>query len=355
MHVLITGHLGYIGPVMIHTFKEAGHFVTGLDTGYFRECVDPVESPIAPDREIFRDIRNVQAKDLEDVDAVMHLAALSNDPLGQLDQELTLQINFQATAAVARLAKERGVGRFVFASSCSLYGAADGADAPLAEGSPFNPVSAYAISKVRTEEALRLLADENFSPVFLRNATAFGASPRMRFDLVLNNLMGWARTTGTVRVLSDGKPWRPLVHIEDIALAALCAVQAPREAVHNKAFNIGREDCNFRIHEIAEATARQVRGAEIVITGETAGDLRSYRVDFTKALTGLPGFAPSWTLAKGCAELDQWFDRHPKISSETIGDRHYVRLKQLCYLIERRDIDERLFWRELAGIEELGR
>jgi len=352
MQVLITGHLGFIGPVMIRLFKTAGHAVTGLDTGYFKDCVDPCAQRVAPDREILRDVRQVQPSDLDDIDAIVHLAALSNDPLGQLDPELTLEINFQATEELARLAKRRGVRRFVFASSCSLYGAAENSERPLDEQAPFNPVSAYAVSKVRTEQALSALAAEGFSPVYLRNATAFGASPRMRFDLVLNNLMAWARTTGVVRVMSDGSPWRPLVHIEDISRAALCAVEAPTEAVHNQAFNIGRNDANFRIRDIAEAVAHAVPNAKLVITGETAGDLRSYRVDFSKAQARLPGFSPEWTLERGCQELNAWFDAHAEVTSEALNARGFIRLKQLQHLTERREIDERLYWRTPALQEQ---
>jgi nucleoside-diphosphate-sugar epimerase len=352
MRVLITGHLGYIGPVMINRVRAAGHVIIGLDTGYYDECIDLAERLTAPDGEIRRDIRDVRLEDFEGIDAVVHLAALSNDPLGQIDQELTSEINFRATVAAARLAKMASVKRFIFASSCSLYGAAQGAESPHNEESPFNPVSAYAVSKVRTERALRALADHEFSPVFLRNATAFGVSPRMRFDLVLNNLMASARTSGIARVLSDGTPWRPLVHIDDISLAALCAIEAPRNLIHNEAFNIGRRDCNFRIREIAETVAREVIGAEVMITGETAGDLRSYRVDFTKALNELPGFKPAWTLERGCTELSSWFDQHPNIDSKSIDTRHYIRLKQLSHLMKCNKISKQLFWQKRTAARE---
>ncbi|MGH7058099.1 MAG: NAD-dependent epimerase/dehydratase family protein, partial [Acetobacteraceae bacterium] len=249
-------------------------------------------------------------------------------------------INHRASVRLARLAKAAGIGRFVFSSSCSIYGAAGGERA-LDETAPFTPVSAYAVSKVRTEADLSELADDSFSPVFLRNATAYGVSPRIRFDLVVNNLMGWAQTTGTIRVLSDGTPWRPLVHTEDIARAALAAAMAPRAAVHNQPFNIGRSDANYRVRDIALAVQRAVPGARVEITGETGGDLRSYRVDFTKALTRLPDFAPQWSLERGIDELVRWF-RDRKMSDEGFQGRLYIRLKQLQHLRETDRIDETL-------------
>jgi nucleoside-diphosphate-sugar epimerase len=343
MKVLVTGHLGYIGPVLVRLLKEAGHTVTGLDSGYFDECLVAGESETRPDRVIIRDLRRIEPDDVAGHDAIIHLAGLSNDPLGQVDPSLTQDINSLATIRLAEMARTLGVSRFVFASSCSMYGAAGESSAPLTEEAPFNPVSAYAVSKVECEQALSAMAAPGFSPVYLRNATAYGVSPRLRFDLVLNNLMAWARTTGVVRVLSDGTPLRPLVHIEDISRAALCALEAPVDSIHNQAFNIGRNDANYRVRDIAEAVVARVPGSQLLITGETAGDLRSYRVDFTKAATRLPGFAARWTLEMGAEELDRWFDGH-KVDEQAFQSRLFVRLAQLKHLMAEGRLDSRLFW-----------
>lgn len=341
MRVLITGHLGYIGPVMTRTLKAAGHHVTGLDVGYFRECGAAYTPWEAPDAEIVKDIRDIATDDFVGVDAVVHLAALSNDPLGEINPSLTDDINFEASVRAARCAKAAAVRRFVFASSCSVYGAADDSAVPLDETASTNPVSTYAISKVRTEEALHLLADDGFSPVTLRNATAFGVSARTRLDLVLNNLMAYAHATGSIVVKSDGTPWRPLVHIEDISMAVSVCIAAPREAIHDEIFNIGRQDANYQVSDIALTVKRVVPDAELVITGESGGDPRSYRVDFTKALTKLPGFAPRWTLDMGAQELDRWF-RSGVLESDHFDSRRFVRLQQLRHLMEVGAVDEAL-------------
>jgi nucleoside-diphosphate-sugar epimerase len=331
MRVLITGNQGYIGPIMTRLFKEAGHQVVGLDVGYFDECVRPGRPVVPPDRQIVRDMRDVTGADVEGMDAIVHLAALSNDPMGALNPALTHDINHACTVRLARLARTAGVPRFVFASSCSIYGAAGDSAHPLDERAPFNPQSAYAVSKVNCERDLLAMADEAFSPVFLRNGTAYGASPRLRLDLVLNNLVGWARTVGRIRVMSDGTPWRPLVHIEDISRAALAAVEAPRDAVHAEAFNIGRSDANYQVRDIAETVARQVPGAALEITGESGGDPRSYRVSFDKALTRLPGFRPEWTLERGCEEVDRWMVEE-ELREDEAQSRFFIRLKQLQHL-----------------------
>jgi len=258
--------------------------------------------------------------------------------MGALNATLTYDINLDATVRLGALAKQAGVERFVFASSCSIYGAAGDSPAPLDETAPFNPVSAYAVSKVKSEEGLSALADKSFSPVFMRNATAFGVSPRTRFDLVLNNLAGWAYTARIVKVMSDGTPWRPLTHIEDISRAALCAATAPRAAVHNQAFNIGRADANYQVRDIAEAVGNAFPDAALEITGETGGDSRSYRVSFDKALNGLPGFEPQWTLAMGVDEIAR-FLREGGLADETFDSRLFIRLKQLQHAMATGAVD----------------
>ncbi len=320
--------------------QARGHHVTGLDIGYFETCVSRPEADGLADRQIVRDIRDVTAAHVADIDAVIHLAGLSNDPMGELNPGLTYDINLEGTLKLARLAKAAGAARFVFASSCSIYGAAGGAGM-LDETAPLEPVSAYAISKARSEEGLLALADDAFSPVLMRNATAYGLGPRPRFDLVVNNLAGWAFTTGAVRVMSDGTPWRPLVHIEDISLAALCAAEAPRAAVHGQAFNIGRSDANYQVKDIGQAVLAAFPGARLEITGETGGDPRSYRVDFKKALTTLPGFAPTWTLERGVAEVAAWL-KAEGLKDEAFDSRLFVRLKQLRFEIGRGALDGEL-------------
>jgi len=340
MRLLVTGNQGFIGPVLVAMAKARGHAVTGLDVGYFADCIARPEAEAWPDRQVLRDMRDVTPADLEGVDAVVHLAGLSNDPIGELNPRLTYDINLDATLNLARLAKTAGVGRFVFASSCSIYGAAGGAGM-LDETAPLEPVSAYAVSKARSEEGLLALADESFSPVLMRNATAYGLGSRPRFDLVVNNLAGWAYATGKVRVMSDGTPWRPLTHIEDISLAALCAAEAPRAAVHGEAFNVGRSDANYQVRDIAEAVRAAFPGSTLEITGETGGDPRSYRVRFDKALAGLPGFAPRWTLEAGVEEVARWI-RDGGLDADDFRSRRFVRLTQLQHAMAAGDLDDQL-------------
>jgi nucleoside-diphosphate-sugar epimerase len=314
-----------------------GHHVTGLDVGYFKDGISRPEADGPADRQILRDIRDVTAADVQAIDAVIHLAGLSNDPMGELNPGLTYEINLEGTLALARLARDAGAARFVFASSCSIYGAAGGAEA-LDETAALEPVSAYAVSKARSEEGLLAMAGDDFSPVLMRNATAYGLGSRPRFDLVVNNLGGWAYTTGVVRVMSDGTPWRPLTHIEDIALAAICAAEAPREAVHGQAFNIGRSDANYQVKDIAEAVRAAFPRSALQITGESGGDPRSYRVDFSKALERLPGFAPAWTLERGVEELASWL-RARGLGDQAFDSRLFIRLKQLRHQVEQGVLD----------------
>jgi nucleoside-diphosphate-sugar epimerase len=289
---------------MVPILAEAGHDVVGLDTGYFAECIlgpAPVDPPGADgDRPL--DLRDVTVEHLVGIDAVIHLAALSNDPLGALAPDITFDINHHASVRLARVAKEAGVRRFLYASTCSVYGAAG--DGLVNESASLRPLTPYAESKVRVEDDVAAIADDHFSPVFLRNATAFGFSPRLRADIVLNNLVGHAVLTGDVRVLSDGTPWRPLVHARDIAAAFLLALEAPIAKVHCVAYNVGTERNNLTVAEIAQAVVGVVPGAELVITGETGADPRSYRVDFSAFRDAL-GFQAAWSIPDGAAELYQ--------------------------------------------------
>jgi nucleoside-diphosphate-sugar epimerase len=298
MRVLVTGHQGYLGTVMVPMLEAAGHDVTGLDSGFFADCVlgPPPKDPPS----IRADLRDVTVADLSGFDAVIHLAALSNDPLGALAPQITYDINHHASVRLARLAKDAGVRRFLYASTCSVYGSA-GEDL-VTESAPLRPLTPYAESKVRVEDDVAAIADESFSPVFLRNATAFGFSPRLRADIVLNNLVGHAVLTGKVRVLSDGTPWRPLVHARDIANAFVTCLTAPTEAICCKAYNIGTESNNLTVAEIAQAVVDVVPDSKLLITGESGPDPRSYRVDFSRAREAL-GFEAAWTIADGAAEL----------------------------------------------------
>ncbi|GAB3583552.1 SDR family oxidoreductase [Amycolatopsis endophytica] len=307
MRVLLTGHKGYLGTVMAPVLTAAGHEVTGLDSGLFDDCVlGPAPQDPAGHRV---DLRDVTPAQLSGVDAVIHLAALSNDPLGALAPELTYDINHRAAVRLARLAKDAGVSRFLYASTCSVYGASGGAGL-VNEDAPLRPVTPYAESKVLVEDDLHGMADDGFSPVCLRNATAFGFSPRLRADIVLNNLVGHAWLSGEVLVLSDGTPWRPLVHAQDIAKAFAAALVAPREAVHDRAFNIGTESNNVTVAEIAQQVVEAVPGSRRRITGEAGADPRSYRVDFSRFRAAVPGFTCDWSVKDGAVELIDAYQRH---------------------------------------------
>jgi nucleoside-diphosphate-sugar epimerase len=324
MRVLLTGHQGYLGTVLAPALTAAGHEVTGLDSGLFADCV--LGPPPADPPGLTVDLRDVTERQLVGYDAVVHFAALSNDPLGSLDPEITYEINHRASTRLAELARNAGVRRFLYASTCSVYGA-QGGDALVNEDAPLKPVTPYAASKVRVEDDLWDLADADFSPTALRNATAFGYSPRLRADIVLNNLVGHAVLTGTVKVLSDGTPWRPLVHAQDIADAATAILAAPVTDVRAQAFNIGTEANNRTVAEIANAVVDAVPGSELVITGEYGADPRSYRVDFSRFRAAVPGFTARWTIPAGAGELAQAYAQHGL--TQYAFDRRFTRLARL--------------------------
>jgi nucleoside-diphosphate-sugar epimerase len=340
MKVLVTGTDGYIGVLLADVLAKRGHHVTGLDAGFYRDGLlynDVV--PLA--RQIKQDIRDITHADLRGYDAVVHLAELSNDPLGQHNPELTFQINHRGSVALATKCKEVGIARFVYTSSCSVYGVASSEN--LTETSPTNPQTAYARCKVLVERDVSALADHSFSPTFLRNATAFGASPRMRFDIVLNNLAGLAWTTKEIKMISDGTPWRPLVHVLDICDAVACALDAPREIVHNQVFNVGDNGQNYRVREIAEIVADAFPGCQISF-GANPADNRSYRVNFDKINSRLPGFRCQRDARTGAEELRGVFEKI-QLTREIFEFRAFTRLKQLEHLLRTAQIDESLHWR----------
>jgi nucleoside-diphosphate-sugar epimerase len=330
MNVFVTGHRGYIGAHLVPLLQAAGHRVTGCDLDLFAGCAWD-EMPKA-DVELVRDVRTLTPRDLDGYDCVMHLAAISNDLMGDLDPEITRDINARGSIALARTAKAAGVPRFLLSSSCSIYGKADGR--PLGEDDALNPVSVYAESKIVAERGIAELADANFSPAYLRNATAYGDSPMLRIDLVVNNLLGCAVAKGDIRIMSDGTPWRPLIHCKDIARAFVAFLEAPREAIHNQAVNIGGDGENYRVRDIADLVRRLVPGAGVVYTGEVGKDPRDYRVDFARLGRLLPDFRLHYSLAAGMEELLAHYADAGFSAADFDGDK-FVRLRTLRHRLDR--------------------
>jgi nucleoside-diphosphate-sugar epimerase len=342
--VLLTGHRGYIGSVMAPHLVREGYDVTGLDTGYFADCTlvpDEVEV-----REVRKDLRDLTVDDVRGHDAVIHLAALSNDPIGNLNTGWTEAINHRASVRLAELAREAGVRRFLFSSSCIMYGMSEAE--VVDETAPLAPQTDYARSKVESEAAIRELAGDDFSPTFLRNGTVYGLSPRMRFDTVLNDLVGSAFAKRVVRVFGDGRPWRPVVHVEDVSRAFQAVLEAPLEAVHDQAFNTGADHLNHQVIELAEVAAAAVPGCTIEVLGQAGADQRTYKADFGKWARTFPGFEWRWNAETGARSLAEAFERLP-LTPELYEDRRFVRLRWLSHLLESGELDGSLQWAH-AGV-----
>jgi len=344
MRILVTGDKGYIGTILVPMLVSEGHDVVGLDSDLYERCTYGDELPKV--KSIRKDLRDVEAADLDGFDAIMHLAALSNDPLGNLNPDLTYEINHRASVNLARLAKEMGVPRFLFSSSCSSYGAAG--EEMLTENAEFNPVTPYGHSKVLAEKEVAEMADDNFSPTFLRNATAYGVSPRMRFDIVLNNLVAWAYSTGKILIKSDGTPWRPIIHIEDIARAFIAILNAPRDVTHHQAFNVGRNDQNYRIRELAEIVRETVPNCEIEYAADAGPDKRTYRVDFSKIEQMIPDFKPVWDAHLGAQELYGAY-RKSELQVDEFEGPKYKRIDHIKKLLSDGLLDRTLRWTKVEA------
>ena len=339
MRVLVTGNLGYIGTVLTPTLAAHGHEVVGLDTGFFHDCVLGEIWDSGVKEQLRKDVRDVQEEDLRDIEAVVHLAALSNDPMGELDPELTLDINYRASVRLAAMAKEAGAKRFIFASSCSVYGQSDGS--AVTEDSPLNPLTTYARSKVMAEVEIEKLSGGRFSPTFMRNSTAYGYSPRLRFDLAVNNLAGSGYTTGQVKLLSDGQAWRPFVHVDDIARATAFILSARCDLVHGQAFNVGAEGENYRILDLADCVAQAIPECVVTIGESASRDSRSYNVSFAKIHRLLPWLEIRWNVDKGVRHLIGFFER-TGLDSERFESRDFTRLAQIQHLLAGGTVDSQL-------------
>jgi len=340
--IIVTGHTGFIGSLMVPLLLEKGYEVVGIDTKFFGEDCE-FYPPVKGFTEIIKDTRDIEEKDLEGAYAICHLAALSNDPMGDFDEQLTFDINHLASIEIAKKAKKIGVEKYIYSSSCSLYGIADG-DTALTEDADFNPVTAYAKSKVYSERDILPLATEDFSVTFMRNSTAYGISPKLRLDLVVNNLVGWAVTTGQIKIMSDGSPWRPLVHAEDIARAFIAVIEAPKDSVNKQCYNVGQSEENFQIRDIAKMVGEVVPGCEVVITGEHGSDSRSYRVNFDKIKNELPNFKPKWTLKEGIKEVYEAYKKYG-MDDDKFNGKAFIRLKELQHLIKTDKINGKLIWK----------
>ncbi|HVB34912.1 MAG TPA: SDR family oxidoreductase [Patescibacteria group bacterium] len=339
MKILVTGHHGYIGSLLLPMLLGRGHQASGLDSFLFEGCTFGAETPPPP--AIRKDVRDVGVADLLGYDAVAHLGAISNDPLGDLNPECTYEINYRASVRLAKVAKEAGVKRFIFSSSCSNYG--DAPEGFVDEDSPLRPVTAYGVSKVRAEEGISAMADSTFTPVFPRSATAYGVSPRLRADLVLNNLIGWAFTTGRVFLKSDGSPWRPIVHAEDMARAFVALIEAPRELVHNRAFNVGRTEENFQVRELAAIVEEVVPNSRIEFASDAGPDKRNYRVNCDRIRKTLPSFQPEWTARRGAQQLyDAYRSQH--LTLEDLEGARYMRIRRVRTLQQEGKLDSMLRW-----------
>jgi len=340
MRVLVTGHKGYIGTVMVPMLQKAGHEVLGLDSDLYRNSTYGEAPSRVP--ELLKDIRDVEKSDLWGVEAIVHLAGLSNDLLGDLDPELTYKINHEASVRLAAMAREMGISRFIFASSCSNYGAAD--DGLQDESAALHPVTAYATSKVLVERDVGQMANDHFSPVFMRNSTAYGVSPRMRFDLVLNNLVAWGFTTGQVLLKSDGTPWRPLVHIEDISRAVLAALAAPPEVIHNQAFNVGINTENFQMRQLAEIVRDTVPHCEIRFANGAEPDKRNYRVNFNKYARAFPNHQLRWDVRRGARQIYESYQKFG-LQKDAYEGPKFKRIAQIKQLLAAGRLDDTLRWR----------